>query len=292
VTQGVARLEPVQKASDFIVRSEQFGIPQRRHRVILVGLRSDVASRAAYDTLQIASATPAVGDVLGGLPSLRSGISRQDDKEHEWRKVVVESAALLAKVHKDSAQHALQQAFASLAEELRAGPPLARESRLLPATYGAADSPILRWIERPDLLAISQHHTRTHMASDLSRYMFAAVYGSVIGQSPTAEIFPTVLRPDHQNWDSGIFRDRFRVQLAGEPSTTVTSHISKDGHYFIHPDARQCRSLTVREAARLQTFPDDYLFMGNRTQQYVQVGNAVPPFLARQLATLIHSALS
>jgi DNA (cytosine-5)-methyltransferase 1 len=133
------------------------------------------------------------------------------------------------------------------------------------------------------------------MRSDLHRYLFASAYAKSEGRSPELSDFPAALLPDHRNVElalsGGYFADRFRVQLADRPSTTITSHISKDGHYYIHPDPTQCRSLTVREAARLQTFPDNYFFCGGRTAQYAQVGNAVPPLLARQIAGIVHDLL-
>jgi DNA (cytosine-5)-methyltransferase 1 len=152
-----------------------------------------------------------------------------------------------------------------------------------------------RWFLDSAMGGVCNHTSRPHMMPDLHRYLFAACYARVHGLSPELNDFPAALHPDHKNLKDalrkGYFDDRFRVQMSNRPATTITSHIAKDGHYFIHYDERQCRSLTVREAARLQTFPDNYYFCGPRTHQYRQVGNAVPPLLAHQIASLVTQVL-
>ena len=292
VVDGRATLQEAAQPSDFIVRAEEFGVPQRRHRVIIVGIRSDLADRVSGTSMAVSGVTRTVNDVIGMMPDLRSGLSRGRDDPASWRREVVEAARLLAGIHQGKEDGPLRDVFSAVAKGVKNGLLAPRQSARRPEGYGTSNDELLAWLERPALRGFAQHETRGHMPSDLGRYLFAAVFGAVRGYSPKAADFPLSLSPDHRNWHSGVFNDRFRVQLAGEPSTTVTSHISKDGHYFIHPDPMQCRSLTVREAARLQTFPDDYYFLGNRTQQYVQVGNAVPPYLARQIAQLLLRGLS
>ena len=145
------------------------------------------------------------------------------------------------------------------------------------------------WILDDRMQGVVNHSTRSHLETDIQRYLFYSLHAIANDKSPKLAQLPNYLLPDHKNVKSGKFQDRFRVQLANQPSTTITSHISKDGHYYIHPDPSQCRSLTVREAARLQSFPDNYFFCGPRTSQYLQVGNAVPPLLANQMAEIIYS---
>lgn len=280
------------RPQDFIVRAEEHGVPQARHRVIIVGVRRDLADNLPErltPKLTRRGDPVTVEMVLGTMPRMRSGLSKADDV-YAWI-AAVNSALRLVEASLAGMSAAQRSAFRlelrGVKHELGTMASRGRTGVGGIALPNDCPSDLASWLHDPRLTRLPQNDTRGHMPSDLARYLFAACYGRVFGASPKASDFPPVLAPAHVNWHSGKFNDRFRVQLADRPSSTVTSHISKDGHYFIHPDPTQCRSLTVREAARLQTFPDNYSFLGNRTEQYVQVGNAVPPFLARQIAETV-----
>jgi DNA (cytosine-5)-methyltransferase 1 len=272
-----------QYGEEFLVRSEEFGIPQMRHRIFIVGVRSDLL--ATPNTLESRSEVP-VSAVIDDLPRIRSRLNREADSCDAWRAAVLSvSKRNWMTADKDSE---LGRVTAEIRRALRliAKADLDSGARSMP--YGTAGT----YANRSE---ITLHESRSHMRDDLHRYLFCACFGKVHGRSPKLRDFPADLRPDHQNVDrasgDAIFEDRFRVQLPDRPSMTITSHISKDGHYFIHYDPVQCRSLTVREAGRIQTFPDDYFFEGNRTEQYHQVGNAVPPALASQIASIVAQLL-
>lgn len=266
------------RASDFIVRAEDFGVPQARHRVIVVGLRADLAEdlpdNSLADLMTRHTLKATVGNVIDGMPRLRSGLSKGLDDEAEWRNVVETAMAFVADMD-TGLEDDQQEKFEALAKDylsrLRGLNELPGREAFGTGIATECPADLRSWLVDDRLSNLPNHVSRRHMASDLARYFFAAIFAKVAVRSPKAADFPEELAPDHDNWNSGKFADRFRVQLSGGPSTTVTSHISKDGHYFIHPDPLQCRSLSVREAARLQTFPDNYFFKGNRTQQYIQV---------------------
>ena len=272
---------------DFLVRAEEFGVPQARHRMFIVGIRNDIDVTPA--TLS-PSEPPTVHDVIGSLPKIRSGVSRTKDSFELWRSILKESEdAIWFEQVAGFGDETLKTLLARTIERIDSSP-----KRIRSRTYKAPTT-MSDWYYDERLRGLQSHEARSHMPSDLQRYLFAATYAMAHAVSPKLKDFPSGLLPEHQSArrskNIGMFEDRFRVQLSGRVSTTITSHISKDGHYFIHYDPQQCRSLTVREAARLQTFPDNYHFEGPRTAQYHQIGNAVPPYLARQIAEIVKEIL-
>jgi DNA (cytosine-5)-methyltransferase 1 len=288
-------------AASFVVRSEEFGVPQSRHRVIVLGVRSDISLNENRIALAAARG-PNCEAVIGDLPRIRSRLSRGADsatdwasriKEAGWRDIIDGSWRMSGTLNAPEMRRALNRACGQLLDG-GFGPAGAGDDVLF-VGKGKTPKALADWYRSESPGVVFNHESRGHMVSDLHRYLFAAVFADSSGYSPTLANFPKHLLPLHRNAERSaatnqLFVDRFRVQTARSIATTVTSHISKDGHAFIHYDPAQCRSLTVREAARIQTFPDDYCFLGPRTSQYHQVGNAVPPYLAFQIAEAIAEA--
>ncbi len=139
---------------------------------------------------------------------------------------------------------------------------------------------------------LTQHETRIHNTRDLEIYKEAiSAWNKDKKRLCYSEL--ATRRPElitHNNTHS--FTNRFNVIKANEPAShTILAHMAMDGHYYIHPDIKQLRSLSVREGARLQSFPDDFYFEGPRTAQFRQIGNAVPPKMAEQIAKEIKKIL-
>jgi len=248
-------------SSDFMVKSERFGIPQTRHRMIIVGVRlSEVGLAEKLCPIERSQVVETVHNAIYGLPKL---------------------AALDSSTPR-----------AIVDESLKGKPCLECECEC----YFESRKLVKFITSKSSQLSglILNHEARSHMPEDLKRYQWWVDNATETTSPSLNGKIPKNFLPKHRNSaavGASAFSDRFKVQVSGRPSGTITSHISKDGHYYIHYDRTQARSFSVREAARIQTFPDDYFFMGNRTQQYHQVGNAVPPYLAYQIGQVVARAL-
>ncbi|WP_282781305.1 DNA cytosine methyltransferase [Phaeodactylibacter xiamenensis] len=292
--------QPVyEKDTDYLIKAENYGIPQKRHRVILLGVREDV-KYGGEKLLDEVAHQVSVKEAIGDLPKVRSALNRyfvgMEEKNGKSRRVYksVKDCSGTWNTYLSRFEQEIQSLDSSFKKVnfFKNNLPVGGEyfESLAPSLNTALDE----WYVDNRLKGFPNHESRSHLVEDLKRYLFAAKFANKYGYSPKLgdyQRYSEALLPDHANAKSGKFSDRFRVQLADSPATTVTSHISKDGHYFIHYDPSQCRSFTVREAARIQTFPDNYIFCGSRTAQYHQVGNAVPPFLAKKLAEVVSHIL-
>ena len=220
-----------------LLNALNFGVPQNRKRIFLIGVRNDIKAEPGriYEFIkkkenQNTKKNFTVRDAIADLPALKPG---QGDEKIK---------------------------------------------------FTSKKNKYLKTINKTKNVYLYNHVCRNHNEDDQQRYYH-------LSKNNWELIDLQKKRPNLVHHDPKHFKNRYTVQQWNSPGRTVVSHLYKDGNLFIHPDYKQKRTFTVREAARIQSFSDDFVFYGSRTNQYIQVGNAVPPKLASVIARSIYEVI-
>lgn len=224
-----------------IHNTADYGVPQVRKRVIIMGVRKDIDKT---------SVTELYNDVIKTHWNPETPLD-----EREGRQKFVD----------------VKQAIGDL-PAVEPGNDASTDTFDYPC-----DNAFLKRIGKKGVNPLRDHIARRHNALDRERFTVMIRNHWTFGQ----------LRknmPQYEHEHARVFDNSYVVQWWDMPSKTILAHIHKDGFQFIHPDEKQARSFTVREAARIQSFPDDFVFAGSRGEKYKQIGNAVPPLFAEALA--------
>lgn len=224
----------------------EFGVPQTRRRIIIMGVRKDIPLKPStvYSKIKKTHYLPG-------------------EDSHKGKK----------------------KKYVSVREAIGDLPVIPQGNKLksMPYSY-SVENDFTSWTRGEDGV-VYDHVCRTQNATDTERYSEMAKNGWTF-----EELLSN--RPDLQHEKQRVFGNSYVVQSWDYPARTIIAHLCKDGNQFIHPDYRQGRSISVREAARLQSFPDDFRFYGAMTQQFKQIGNAVPPLFAFHIAKALKSFLN
>lgn len=229
-----------------LLNSVNYGVPQLRERVIIIGIRKDVNINIEdiYKMIKKTNYAPDENE--------KKGLKRY----YTVRDAISDLPKLLPGEGKESI-------------EFQCG----------------RTNEYLSLLNKTTTTTVLNHSARKHNDKDRERY-------KILSKNNWQLKDLQIVRPDLIHHNPKHFGNRYTVQSYDKPGKTVVAHLYKDGNLFIHPDPSQERTFTVREAARIQSFPDDFKFEGSRTEQFKQVGNAVPPLLAWACAKAIKTALN
>ena len=224
-----------------------YGVPQLRKRVIIIGVRKDIDKSAEelYESIIKTHWNPET------LSNEKKGKKRFVD---------------------------VRQAIGDL-PSVEPGQDASTEEYDYPC-----NNEFLKKIGKSGIHPLMDHIARKHNDLDRERFQVMIHNHWSFGQLRRE-------MPQYEHEHARVFDNSYVVQWWDLPSKTILAHIHKDGFQFIHPDEEQRRTFTVREAARIQSFPDDFEFKGSRGEKYKQIGNAVPPLFAEALAKSIKKNL-
>ncbi len=230
-----------------VLNTADYGVPQLRKRVIIIGVRKDIDKSAEelYESIIKTHWNPET------LSNEKKGKKRFVD---------------------------VRQAIGDL-PSVEPGQDASTEEYDYPC-----NNEFLKKIGRSGIHPLMDHIARKHNDLDRERFQVMIHNHWSFGQLRRE-------MPQYEHEHARVFDNSYVVQWWDLPSKTILAHIHKDGFQFIHPDEEQRRTFTVREAARIQSFPDDFEFKGSRGEKYKQIGNAVPPLFAEALAKSIKKNL-
>ena len=241
-----------------VLNAVEYGVPQKRKRIIFIG--------TPLKGLEISWPRPTHFDFDAGITTLDKFIETYEQGGRKRRKEAKPCVTVW-------------EAIGDLPDPV-------------PGRHGLGDLPLdydkpvdederyARWARRGSN-KVHNHITRQHSSRDVKVF-------SIMEEGMWWKDLPRSAKKLYGYRDD-IFHDKMKRLYRKKPSWTVVAHLYKDGYMYIHPT--QPRSITVREAARLQSFPDRFIFMTSRTSQFRQVGNAVPPLLARAVAMEVRGML-
>lgn len=227
----------IDNPKDMVLNSADYGVPQIRKRIIIVGVRKDLPFNA--------------NEIYSSIIKTHSDLESSADNVEKYINV--------------------KEAIADL-PFLKSG-----EGADVTEFKSQGNNSFLDGIINKKSNILRHHISRNLNSLDVERYS---------EMSKNHWTFTELLmnRPDLQHPKQRVFNNSYCVQFWDKPARTIIAHLYKDGNQFIHPDFKQGRSITPREAARLQSFPDDFIFEGSRTEIYKQIGNAVPVLFAQAIA--------
>lgn len=231
-----------------VLNSANYGVPQIRQRMIIIGVRKDidVKPQTIYETIKKTHYDPETNETAKG--KLKKYVTVRDAIEE--------------------------------LPKLKPG-----KGKKEVSFQSTKSNEFLKYVSKNNNGILRDHICRNHNKKDIERY---------VAMSKNHWTFQELLenRPDLDHEKKRVFGNSYTVQWWDSPSKTIIAHLYKDGNQFIHPDYKQGRTFSVREAARIQSFPDNFVFEGSRTDQFKQIGNAVPPLLAKAIAKAIKATLN